>query len=1207
MGRWLLAELISPGGTAEGAARARKRLDDLGAKGMLASLGRGVDDASHGRLRTAGAAYLAAAQAARGSNDPIAPLAAWFATNHLLALDSAVPDIWRSARPWVDDALDSPGSLGWRARGELVEWWSRHGFEQAEANLLDRTATRYGCVKDVRLAGPFGHGVPSDRVSHFEAERPGPWPARWPAHPMRAQAPRVLKTERHGCTVRTDEPTAGGMFYGETFLEVPAERELIVAVQGALSVWIDDAEVLTRDPRTWGVWPKFGARVRLAAGRHRVLARLADPETSVRVMKVDGTPAADVTVSVAGSGTYASVPPAVGADPNVLDRYLTRGVARVPDDDIEAFLAGYVAAIEGQHDVASVLVERLVSDQETATPIALVTAASFAEKDPIFPDGDARDLGRLLREKAAAKDSKLYFPRLWLLGEKAEKSAPEAAREVRAMIDEFPEVPEIPRFLATIYARLGWRAERTQVVRALLERFPEDRGALESSIAVSEEAGKLKDADDLAKRLLTTHPDSEIELDRALARHDYDAALAELKRLGARRPDRRDIAERVANLLVRAGKTTDPIPTLERLLRRQPRDAAARLSLADAQLAAGDRSALRTALAAAIQSGAPEGDLRGAIELVEGMTELEPYRIDGRKVMAEYDKDPQPLDGTAARVLDYSALWIHPDGSARMLEHELVRVQSQEAIGKLAEQRIPANALVLRMRVIKKDGTILEPERVEGKPTVTMPHLEVGDYIETENVTAQEGDGEGGKRYLGPHWFFREADIAYWRSEFVIISPKERELQLETTGAVPPAKVSEVGPLAVRKWRVDRSPAAPVEPSSVPVQEFLPSVRVGWGLTEEGQLARMLDATYDDLPHDPRITRIANRIVGDAAANDVRERARRLYRWVLANVEDGREADGRRVIIGKSGNRAAAFLYLARAIGLPLELGVVRDRLRPRDEGVISRALSFTSLALRLDLGQAGPMWMTVGDRYAPFGFLPAELRGQPAVRMTSALPRETTGASGSFDGIVYEGTAELRADGSAMIELDQKFVGRLASGVRGSVEQLPEEQLKGVVESRLLARALPGARLVSLTVLDKDDLDKPLTLRMKVEVSDFARRRGDALALKPPLTMKIGGIAGLEARQTPLLLPEATHTEVHLAIKLPKGASVTSPLAPRELKDGDRFVRVTDGEAGGVLKIDRIIDMPAGRVQVDEYAAFRTFVLGVDEATSREILIQVR
>lgn len=1232
VGRWLLGELLAPGGTPAEAAKARKRLGEVGDKGMYGSLARAVDDASHGKIPAAARAYMDTLRAARGSGDPAAPVVSWYATNHLLALDGAVPDLWKEAKPWVTESLEAPGSLGWRARSELVEWWSRHAFEEAEANLLDRAATQYGCAREIRLAGPFGHNVSSDRWRSFPAEAPGPWPQRWAPDPQRAATPHVLKVERQGCTVRTDEPTAPGIFYAEATLDAPAAREVIIAVQGALAVWIDDHPVLVRDPRKWGVWPKFGVQVRLEEGRHRVVARLAEPDTSMRVLKVDGTPALDVKTLPSGASTYTSKKPEQPADPNVLDAFITpparahKKSEETPPDATLSFLAAHLAGIEGQYDVASVLLEPLHADQEKATALALATAATFAEKDPIFPETDARDLGRLLREKASGKDPQLFFPKLWLVVDKADKGMPDAARAVRAMVDEFPEVPEVLRVLSSLYARLGWRAERAQATKTLVERFPQDRGALEAAIGILEEQGKTKEADELAKRLRDLYPDSEIELDRALLRKDWKAALAELARLGKRRPDRRDIADRVASVLVRAGQQPDPVAAIERALKRNPRDGSARLSLADARFAAGDRGALRAALATALSQGAGDGELRSAIELVEGMTELEPYRIDGRAVIAEYEKDTRPLDGTAARVLDYSALWIHSDGSARMLEHELVRVQSQEAIGKLAEQRVPANALLLRMRVIKKDGTVLEPERVEGKPTITMPHLEIGDYIETENVTTQESDGEGGKRYLGPHWFFREADIAYWRSEFVVIAPKDRPLVLETTGAVPAPAVAESGPLVVRKWRVDRSPAAPVEPSSVPVQEFLPSVRVGWGLTQEGQLARMLDATVDDLPRDPRLSRIASRIAADVPKSDTREQARRLYRWIVANVEDGRETDGRRVVVGKTGSRAAGFLYLARALGLPVEVAVTRDRLRPRDEGPLSTALSFNQVVLRMsgpcrpgaqratpttlgDEGQtcAPPLWFTVADKYAPFGFLPAELRGQPAVRLVTGFPREVTEAGGSVDGIVYEGTADLRADGSAILEIDQRFVGRVAIGVRATVEQLPEEQLSRVVESRLLARALPGARLMSLTVVDKDDLDKPVTFRMKVEVSDFARRRGDALALKPPLTMKIAPLAALETRQTPMLLPEATHTEVRLVIKLPQGATIAAPPRAEDIKDGERLVRVADAVAQGTLRIDRTIDIPAGRVAPEEYAGFRKFTLAADEATGREVLIQVR
>ena len=138
---------------------------------------------------------------------------------------------------------------------------------------------------------------------------------------------------------------------------------------------------------------------------------------------------------------------------------------------------------------------------------------------------------------------------------------------------------------------------------------------------------------------------------------------------------------------------------------------------------------------------------------------------------------------------------------------------------------------MLRLRVIKPDGRVLEPEPVSGKPTLTLPHLEVGDFIELEHVTPQAGDGAQGREYHGPLWFFREADKGYWQSEFVVISPADRELQIEAHGNVPPPQVKPLGTFVERRWRVDLSPPAELEPGSPPITEFLPTVRVGWGVS----------------------------------------------------------------------------------------------------------------------------------------------------------------------------------------------------------------------------------------------------------------------------------------------------------------------------------------------------------------------------------------
>ena len=380
--------------------------------------------------------------------------------------------------------------------------------------------------------------------------------------------------------------------------------------------------------------------------------------------------------------------------------------------------------------------------------------------------------------------------------------------------------------------------------------------ALRLDLEALDQEGPIAEADKIAARIKKLDPDSEVDLDRALARHDWKGAIAELDRLQKRRPDRKEIASRLGDVLARAGDPSAAASQLEKALAKNPLDSSARFDLADAKLARGDTRALRKALADALAVGAKANELRDAIDLLEGATYLEPWRLDGKKQIREFEaweKKGHHMDGTAARVLDYSALWVHPDGSSDMLEHEIVRIQSQEEIGRESEQQQPTG-LVLHLRVIKPDGRVLEPEPVQGKPTLTMPHLEVGDYVEIEHISPEAGDGSKGKRYHGPTWFFREADKGYWRSEFVVITPKDKKLDMETRGNVPAPQQRDVGPtFRERRWLVEDSPPAPEEPEAAPPQEYLPSVRLGWGVTLEDTVARYVDLGQDTTPLDPRV------------------------------------------------------------------------------------------------------------------------------------------------------------------------------------------------------------------------------------------------------------------------------------------------------------------------------------------------------------------
>ncbi len=1204
--RWLFAELFAPGGAAKQAARAAERLRGMdSADDALGPLCLGLDAWLHGRISEAPDHFLRAVRVARGSDDPRAPFIAWFSAQQATALRHHSPGLWKRWHEFVEEAIDEPVNLGWRARSELVDWWSAEAFAAAKPAVLARTAERYGCVGAVHLAGPFGRHTKRDLVSRHPAEAPGPWPERWPRSDGQVDTPRRLKTQHEGCRVWADEPVANGVFYAETYLDLPADRELLLAVQGALAVWVDDTLVLDRDPRRWGEWPRFGVALWLARGRHRVLARLESPATSLRVMSPDGKPL-EVVADVDGTAPTVIAPPRRTSEPNLVSRFVEGGQVLAPPDDVTRLLVASLAHVEGQGDLAAAFMEPFVADLDEATGPALLLSSTFAGRDPVYNETQVRDLRRELEERAFQVDPKLWQAALDLaFFRAAQEGATQAVPPLQALMERFPDVPAIAFALARTYGQLGWQAEYAAAVAAMVERFPESPEALQAALELADASGERTRADALVRELQKLDPDSELALSRAVERGDYAAAIREVERLRQRRPDREDLSLRVHRLEVASGSAQDSIPALEAALDEDPKSAAARLALADARYAAGQRDALQRALVDAIDRGAATAAIEQAIDLVEGLTELDPYRLQAKPIIAAYERSGRHLPGHAARVLDYAAVWVKSDGSSRMLEHEIVRIQSAEAITKMAEHpRLPG--LALHMRVIKQDGRTLEPELVAGKSSVTFPHLEVGDYIETEQVVSEPGDGADGTFYLGPHWFFREENVAYARSEFVVISPVGKELIVEVTGDVPVPQREDRDGFEVRRWRVDESPAAPTEPGSPPLSEFLPSVHVGWGVNQRRVVRRFFDETIDLTPLDPRIARIARRIVEPAAPRAKAERAQRLYRWVLANVEDGEEMDGRRVVVGKQGSRARGFATLCRAIGLDVDYAVAQNRITAPPRGPITEAMLFSQLVMRVG-AETGPVWLTVGNKYAPFGYLPAEVRGMPAFLLAGSAPRHTkTPADGSRDGLEYDGRAVLAASGSARLELAEHFVGRHAMAARNDLAQLAERRVPDVLQA-LVAQDLRGARLDEHAIENLDELDAPVTLRLQIAVPAFAELDRGTLVLSPPFAVELNELATLPTRQTPLLIPVATYRRVLLRIELPPGAVVESPLSRHVVTDGDRRVAVADRIEGNVLVLDRTVDLPAGRVQPDQYGAFVAFARRADEAQASAIRIRVK
>jgi tetratricopeptide (TPR) repeat protein len=1212
VGRWALGEMYAPGGTAERAQAARKRLEAIDHRGTLGSLARAVYDEAHGDPRSAAAAYVDALMAASKTAAPETPLVGWFGARHLLGLRGSVADLFKQNRAAFDALLARPGNIGWRAVAELEDWRALEVYDRGEqtGDAYDaEVERRMGCARGIRIAGPFGHGVASDRLNSYPAEQPTPWPVAWKADEMRGSVPRVLSVARSRCLAAAEDQVQPGLFYAQTFFVTRGDRELVVAAQGAIDLWVDDRLVLSRGAEQWGSWQRFGAHLSVGAGRHRVLARILTPAASVRLLNPDGT-GAGLETDGDDHALYSGTPPVLLPDPNPLEPFVRAAIAgdaALGASPLTLALAAFDAFSDQAHDVAATLIDPLVSPPNAA-PLALELASAFAAGDPAFSEDTRTARARALRTQALERDPRLWESRMLAILDDAEQRGPsEGVDPLRKLAEEVPAESEILGQLARLYGRLGWRSDQVRALADLAARFPDDTDSLRAYLDVLDEVGPLSEADRIAARIKKLDPDAEVDLDRALARHDYKAAVAELEKLQKRRPDRKDLAAKIADVLARSGDPSAAAAQIEKALAKNPRDAEARFRLADRAYAKGDTGALRRAVAVALQTGASDDELRAAIDLLEGATDLEPFRIDGRAIIRDYmawERAGHHMDGTAARVLDYAATWVHDDGSSEMLEHEIQKIQSEEAINAESETS-PPPGLVLHLRVIKPDGRVLEPDPVAGKPTLTMPHLEVGDFLEVEHITPQAGDGAKGRSYQSPHWFFREADKGYWRSEFVVVTPSDRELEVETRGNVQPPVLKPLGRFVERHWRVDLSPPAVTEPASAPITEFLPSVRVGWGVSLESMVAKAADAVIDETPLDPRLRVKALEMVRGTPESMADDRARLVYRWVLDHVQDGKDNDGRHAVTGGTGSRQAAFRYLLRLLGIECRLAIVKNRLAAPPLGKMSEVEQYDAIVMRLTT-ERGPRWLTVHDKFAPYGYVPAELREQPAIVLSPGTPRELVRAPGAVDGVRYEARAILHDDGSAAMELACTFSGNRGIAWRNALDQVAQAKLHDFVERELVAPSFAGGHVRDMKAEGANRPDEPLVVRLQVEVPELAKMMtGGALEVQPPFAPRLAQLAALPERHTPMIRPSHWYSEVHMQVVLPQGMKPPADMARGEARDEDAVVTVKDSASDGAIQFDRVIDLPAGRVEPGEqYAKWQKFVRDADALLGRELRV---
>jgi tetratricopeptide (TPR) repeat protein len=1187
---------------------------------VLARFGRATIAYEHGEPAAALDDYTAALAAmARGAaSAPTIALLAPVASARALALDD---DVSPSVRHRAEAALlalpaaKSEGTaLPWPARLELARLGDRAARRAGDAEALDREASRRGCARAVFDAGTLGP------LPHLDLDRSSPptAPATW--RPAIVSGCRVVVTTREG------RPAAVRL---RAAAEVPAGTyDLVLDYDGRAAVSVDGSAALAHGSETL-----FGPRVSafplvVPAGRHDVEVRIAATGGRAELALVLMPRAAGVTVRFVDPRVGA---PGQGAAPGASPPPVSQG----PDEALLHYGVGFAAHRAGDTDAALSAAAWLSTRRRFALGLAL--AGAIQRDDPTRPAGVARDAARGLFRAALDADAGAARAAEALAAiELEDEHLRDAIDDARLAARAAPRwwAPEVVLAHALRARGLELDADKALDRAAGVGGAPGDQPCLlvEALLRRADDRRDLRAREDFEAALAKCDATSEVRLERLRARGDLGAEERALRTSLALAPDRDDLGQDLAKVLGAEGRRKEAIETLAALVRRSPDDPFLRVRLADAQAAAGQTHAARETALGAMALRPDSTEVRRMARALGVALPLDAFRLDGRTVIEAFEASRRRYAAPAVVVLDRSVERVFPNGATLTLTHEIVRVQSKDAIDRWAEVDVPAGAEVLTLRTHKPDGTTREPEEIAGKETVSAANVAIGDYIEWELLEARAPSPAFAPGFLGDRFYFQSFDAPLDRTELVLVSPRGGRLSFDRRGGAPAPQTTD-GPegTAVTTFAGSGVPQLYVERAAVPPIEYVPSVRASSGVDFRAWTRYVAEQLAGTTRSSPALRERARQLAAEASRAPAAGRSAAIVSsvvgWVTENVDavDDLRDGATQALARGSGNRVALILALLREAGVRARPVLARSLLSaPADAAApIEELDDFADTVLEVELGDGRALFVDPRLRHAEVGYLPPSLDGARSL----TLPDGGFGvarSSATADHRSVDVTIRLDEQGGAAAIATEELTGWPALEWAELVEKLGADRarLRQDFEQRWLGVQFPGARLgdLDVTLPKKEGAAAAVRVRYSFVSSQLTVKGDHEMRLLPTFFRSQPGrrFATEPRRSTALMLGFDVPFHMTATVELPRAAKVVDePDVERvERKGAYRFVEerrlrsaagTTGAPASEVLVLTREALLPLSRVSPTEYPGVAADLRRVDALEQREIRIRLR
>jgi len=586
---------------------------------------------------------------------------------------------------------------------------------------------------------------------------------------------------------------------------------------------------------------------------------------------------------------------------------------------------------------------------------------------------------------------------------------------------------------------------------------------------------------------------------------------------------------------------------------------------------------------------------------------LDAFAISTQEALKAYAQSERAEASDTAYVLDASAMRFFEDGSMVERTHIIEKAFSQRGVIHAAEVEIPPGAVVLKLRTLKADGNILEPEAIEHKNTISMPSVEPGDMVEVEYLNSQPPRGLLRPGFSSPPFFFQIPFKPNSWSTLKVIVPKNTQLQVDAQGmqTLPP-KLQ--GDSLVFSHEEKNLPAFEVNVNAPPSQmEWLPFVSVG---THPG---------YEDF-----ITAAAdNGIEAGQASFEVQQFARdtaagkqgiaaveAVYNAVHAQIVDGgnMQVSAAATVGNDRGSRFWLLYSALKSLGVDVRVVAALSLFSNPKNMLFPPPNNLGYWCLRVKLKNYPPLWLDASSRFLPFASLPEYTDGQTAyVLPEPGKPLELVRLPPSSPSL-RSATFNLQLDeqGNLSGEGEEIYSGFMAAKLTENFAKLPVEQQQFKIQESL-SEQFAGANIDNIEILPSNAPGEAFVIRYQLQAKGFAWAADENRWVLPALSplQNLGQrYASSGVRKTALFIPSPENLKVHLKLRLPENFELVEPVDTKQvLSQWGSFVRHETSDKN-LFTLEEHFQLAQGRIPPGEYEQFVGFAGEVDLFQAHEFTL---